>query len=88
MSITTEFRVSVEFPYELWEASHENRIYKHRISAAIDGFIEAGSCDNREWATFSDMASAKRCEVKLLAYIEELKESQADIHADTPIPQG
>jgi hypothetical protein len=88
MSIVTEFRVSIEFPYELWEASHENRFYKHKISAAIDGFIEGGSCDNREWATFSDMESAKRCEAKLLAYIEELKESQTESAIDTPIPKG
>lgn len=75
--ITTNYHVSVDIPQDAWEAYKSSWAYEQAVSSAIEGFIEAGANfygQPEEWATFSTLAEAQRCE-------ERLKKLAADLQA-------
>lgn len=74
--ITTEHRVSVQIPDDVWEKFGGTMQYQHMVSAAITGYIEAGRdaySDVYEWATFSDMDTARQCELRLFQLVSHFK---------------
>ena len=68
MTISTEYRVTVDVPLDVWENFKNSQEYEQLTIDAEKGNLEAGTdfySDPFHWAIFDSMLAAKRCEAKL-----------------------
>lgn len=75
MTISKQYRVSVEVPLMVWEKFGNTPEYEREVLKATRGAIASG-CNHRdeatEWAIFADLSSAQACENLLNVFFRGL----------------
>lgn len=72
MAITTEYRVTVDVPNEVWERFGLTSEFTQKTMAASRGYLDGGIHHYHDvfiYNTFADLLEAKRCEAELEAVI-------------------